>query len=102
MPCADDATGVAPAAEIEPSEGRNTMTPKYAALKAALLGSALTLSTVGYAQEIKIGFNGDLSASPSAQSGQAGVLGIQAAIEDINAAGGILGRKLALVVRDDL
>jgi branched-chain amino acid transport system substrate-binding protein len=78
------------------------MTPKYAALKAALLGSALTISTVGHAQEIKIGFNGDLSASPSAQSGQAGVLGIQAAIEDINAAGGVLGRKLALVVRDDL
>ena len=47
------------------------MTPKHAALKAALLGSALTISTVGYAQEIKIGFNGDLSASPSAQSGQA-------------------------------
>jgi branched-chain amino acid transport system substrate-binding protein len=54
------------------------------------------------AQEIKLGFNGDISASPSALSGQAGVLGIQTAIEDINAAGGVLGRKLALVVRDDL
>lgn len=53
------------------------------------------------AQEIKLGFNGDLSASPSAQSGAAGVLGIQAAIEDINAAGGVLGQKLTLVVRDD-
>jgi len=78
------------------------MTPKSTALKAALLGTALTASTAAYAQDIKIGFNGDLSASPSAQSGQAGVLGIQAAIDDINAAGGILGRKLALVVRDDL
>lgn len=54
------------------------------------------------AQEIKIGFNGDLSASPSAQSGQAAVLGMQAAIADVNAAGGVLGKKLALVVRDDV
>ena len=76
--------------------------PNRTALKAALLGSALAMSSAAYAQEIKIGFNGDLSASPSAQSGQAGVLGIQAAIEDINAAGGVLGRKLTLVVRDDL
>lgn len=53
------------------------------------------------AQEIKIGFNGDLSASPSAQSGQAAVLGMQAAIADLNAAGGVLGKKLTLVVRDD-
>lgn len=36
------------------------------------------------AQDIKIGFNGDLSASPSAQSGQAAVLGLKTAIEDIN------------------
>ena len=54
------------------------------------------------AQDIKIGFNGDLSASPSAQSGQAAVLGLKTAIEDINAAGGLLGRKVVLVVRDDL
>ena len=54
------------------------------------------------AQEIKIGFNGDLSASPSAQSGQAAVIGMQAAIADVNAAGGVLGKKLALVVRDDV
>ena len=66
-----------------------------AALAALALGGAAT------AQEIKFGYNGDLSASPSAQSGQAAVLGMQAAIEDINAAGGILGRKIALEVRDD-
>jgi branched-chain amino acid transport system substrate-binding protein len=53
------------------------------------------------ADEIKIGFNGDLSASPSAQSGQAAVLGMQAAIADLNAAGGVFGKKLTLVVRDD-
>ena len=54
------------------------------------------------AQDIKLGYNGDLSASPSAQSGQAAVLGMEAAIADINAAGGVLGKKLALVTRDDV
>ena len=67
---------------------------------AAALG-ALTLATAIHAQDIKLGYNGDLSASPSAQSGQAAVLGMQAAIDDINAAGGVLGRKLTLIVRDD-
>ena len=64
--------------------------------------AALAASTSVLAQDIKLGFNGDLSASPSAQSGQAAVLGLQAAIDDVNAAGGVLGRKLVLVVRDDL
>lgn len=54
------------------------------------------------AQDIKLGYNGDLSATAAAASGQAAVLGMQAAIEDINAAGGVLGRKLVLVVRDDV
>ena len=58
-------------------------------------------STISSAEDIKIGYNGDLSASPSAQRGQAAVIGMEAAIADINAAGGLLGRKLALVVRDD-
>jgi branched-chain amino acid transport system substrate-binding protein len=59
-------------------------------------------ATVAAAQEIKFGYNGDLSASPAAASGQAAVLGMQAAIEDINAAGGLLGRKISLVIRDDV
>jgi branched-chain amino acid transport system substrate-binding protein len=68
-------------------------------LGAAALG-VFTLSA--QAQDIKLGFNGDLSASPSALSGQAATLGLQAAIDDVNAAGGVLGRKLTLVTRDDL
>jgi branched-chain amino acid transport system substrate-binding protein len=70
----------------------------------ALFGAvSLSLVAVGaQAQDIKLGFNGDLSASPSALSGQAAILGLQAAIEDVNAAGGVLGRKLTLVIRDDL
>jgi branched-chain amino acid transport system substrate-binding protein len=59
-------------------------------------------STGASAQDIKLGYNGDLSASPSAQSGQAAVLGMEAAIADINAAGGVLGKKLSLVTRDDV
>jgi branched-chain amino acid transport system substrate-binding protein len=62
---------------------------------------ALASAFAVHSQDIKLGFNGDLSASPSAQSGRAGVLGIEAAIEDINAPGGVLGRKLTLVSRDD-
>jgi branched-chain amino acid transport system substrate-binding protein len=71
--------------------------------RAALAALAVLASVTGArAQDIKVGFNGDISASPSALSGQAGVLGIQTAIDDINAAGGLLGKKVTLVVRDDL
>src|SRR5947208_3605027 len=76
---------------------------KLTRLCAGLLATAAftALATVASAQDIKVGYNGDLSASPSAQSGQAAVLGMEAAIADINAAGGVLGRKLSLVTRDD-
>jgi branched-chain amino acid transport system substrate-binding protein len=69
--------------------------------KQTLLVAGILAAAVANAQDIKLGFNGDLSASPSAQSGSAGVLGIEAAIADVNAAGGVLGRKLTLVIRDD-
>ena len=71
-----------------------------AALTAAVAFTAVSMGAS--AQDIKLGYNGDLSASPSAQSGQAAVLGMEAAISDINAAGGVLGKKLSLVVRDDV
>jgi branched-chain amino acid transport system substrate-binding protein len=70
-------------------------------IRQTAIAAACAFAWLAQAQDIKLGFNGDLSASPSAQSGRAGVLGIEAAIEDINAAGGVLGRKLSLVVRDD-
>src|SRR5207342_2111457 len=76
---------------------------KFSKIVFTLLGTTLGVFAFGaQAQEIKIGFNGDLSASPSAQSGHAALLGLQAAIDDINGAGGVLGKKLVLVVRDDL
>lgn len=73
-------------------------------LCAGLLAAAAitTISTAVSAQDIKLGYNGDLSASPSAQSGQAAVIGMEAAIADLNAAGGVLGRKLTLTTRDDV
>jgi branched-chain amino acid transport system substrate-binding protein len=71
--------------------------------KTLLAAAAFAAFTAGAAaQDIKVGYNGDLSASPSAQSGQAAVLGMEAAIADINAASGVLGKKLALVTRDDV
>ncbi|KAF3996465.1 ABC transporter substrate-binding protein [Glaciimonas immobilis] len=72
------------------------------ALVLAVLFATAAASGYTCAEDIKLGFNGDLSASPSALSGKAAVFGIQAAIEDINASGGVLGRKLSLVTRDDL
>jgi branched-chain amino acid transport system substrate-binding protein len=71
-------------------------------LAAAAAAASTIIAVAAHAQEIKLGYNGDLSASPSAQSGQAAVLGMEAAIADINAAGGVLGRKLALITRDDV
>lgn len=71
--------------------------------KGLLAAAAWTaLASSASAQDIKLGYNGDLSASPSAQSGLAAVLGMEAAIADINAAGGVLGRKFTLVTRDDI
>lgn len=51
--------------------------------------------------EIKIGYNADQSASGAAELGLSGRYGFEAAIEDINAKGGVLGRKLVAVIRDD-
>ena len=71
-------------------------------LAAGMVAVWAGLSGARAEDDIKVGFNSDLSASPSALVGQAGLAGAQAAIDDINAAGGALGRKFTLVVRDDL
>src|SRR5882757_8163187 len=53
------------------------------------------------AQEIKIGYVGALSGL-SAKSGEAITRGLEIAIDEINAKGGLLGgRKLVLIKRDD-
>jgi branched-chain amino acid transport system substrate-binding protein len=78
----------------------------FIAKLALLIGRASLAATIVagahvQAQDIKIAYNGDVSASPSSALGRAAVTGAEAAIEDINAAGGVLGRKLVLVLRDD-
>ena len=69
---------------------------RMCALAAALLASSVQ------AQDIRIGYNADQSASGVAELGTAGRWGFEAAIEDIKKAGGILGRKVVGVIRDDL
>lgn len=50
---------------------------------------------------IKIGYNADQSATGAAELGLSGRYGFEAAIADINEAGGVLGRTLVGVIRDD-
>lgn len=70
--------------------------------KLATLVAGTALVAAAHSQDVKIAYNGDISASPSAESGQIGVMGITAAVEDINKRGGVLGRKLTFLIRDDL
>ena len=72
------------------------------AVKAIAVAATLTVGAAAFAQDIKIGFNADQSASGVAELGIASRWGFEAAIEDINKAGGIMGRKLVGVIRDDL
>ena len=69
----------------------------------SLIALAIILSSTAGAgaQDIKIGFVGALSGL-SAKSGEAITRGMEVAIDEINAKGGLLGgRKLVLVKRDD-
>jgi branched-chain amino acid transport system substrate-binding protein len=71
-------------------------------LSRALVASvALALSTTVFSQDIKIGYNSDQSGGGAAEHGLSGRFGVEAAVEDINKAGGLLGRKVVLVNRDD-
>ena len=68
-----------------------------------ILAAALcSLSTTAVqAQDIRIGFNADQSGTAAAELGMAARHGFELAIEDINKSGGVLGRKLVGIVRDD-
>lgn len=77
------------------------MIRKFAKATAVALTVACALTA--HAQDvIKIGYTADQSASGVAELGIAGRWGFEAAIEDINKSGGILGRKVVGVIRDDL
>ena len=66
----------------------------------AVLPLAFALSLAS-AQDIKVGYNSDQSGGGAAEHGLSGRFGVEAAVEDINKAGGLLGRKVVLVNRDD-
>lgn len=73
--------------------------PSVRRLAAALAATFLTSAAL--AQDIKIGFNADQSGTGAAELGVAARHGFELAIEDINKAGGVLGRPLVGVIRDD-
>ncbi len=72
--------------------------PKHARL--LILAAGLAVAGSALAQDIKIGLVAALTGQ-SAQSGEAITRGLTIAIDEINAKGGVLGRKLVLVRRDD-
>ncbi len=64
------------------------------------LGASLALSTTALAQDISVAVAGPMTGSESA-FGRQMKNGAEQAVADINAAGGVLGKKLALQVGDD-
>lgn len=80
------------------------MFKRITGITAAFMGAAivaLMAAGAAQAQDIRIGYNADQSGTGAAELGVAGRYGLEAAVEDINKAGGLLGRKVAVVVRDD-
>jgi branched-chain amino acid transport system substrate-binding protein len=75
--------------------------PKLA--RAMVAGTAFTAfaASSGLAQDIRIGFNADQSGTGAAELGVAARHGFDLAIEDLNKDGGLLGRKIVGIVRDD-
>lgn len=65
------------------------------------LGVSLALSTAAFAQDTTVAVAGPMTGGESAFGRQL-KNGAEQAIADINAAGGVLGKKLALVTRDDV
>src|SRR6516164_793313 len=68
-----------------------------------LLASALLLATAltaRAAEPIKIGMVVPLT-GPIADAGRYGMQGAKLAVDEINAAGGVLGRPLELIIEDD-
>nr|WP_242697799.1 ABC transporter substrate-binding protein [Bordetella holmesii] len=59
-------------------------------------------SASALADDIKIGFNSDMSATGSADFGISALAGARQAADEINAAGGVLGKKVVIVARDDV
>lgn len=69
-------------------------------LAGAAVGLSLAFSSAAMAQ-IKLGLAGPIT-GPNAAFGAQLKNGVEQAVEDINAAGGILGQKITIVVADDV
>src|SRR4051794_10821024 len=64
------------------------------------LGASLALSTAAFAQDITVAVAGPMTGGESA-FGRQMKNGAEQAITDLNAAGGVMGKKLALFIGDD-
>src|SRR6195256_1365150 len=73
---------------------------KHTRLIGLALGTSLALSTAAFAQDITIAVAGPMTGSESA-FGRQMKNGAEQAVEDLNAAGGVLAKKLALQIGDD-
>jgi branched-chain amino acid transport system substrate-binding protein len=73
---------------------------KHIALSMVALSTALTLGSVAQAQ-VRLGVAGPIT-GPNAAFGAQLQRGVEQAVEDINAAGGILGQKIVISVGDDV
>ncbi|ABM56082.1 Extracellular ligand-binding receptor [Verminephrobacter eiseniae EF01-2] len=80
----------------------STFVRRCRGLVPAFAAATFAAATPGLAQDIKIGYISDMSASGAAEFGLGALWGAQQAAQDINAAGGVLGRPLAIVARDDM
>ena len=69
-------------------------------IAAAAVAGALPLAPLHAQETIKIGALAPLSSPGSYQQGPELILGIEWAVEDINKAGGLLGKQVELVVED--
>ncbi|HXG58184.1 MAG TPA: ABC transporter substrate-binding protein [Thermoanaerobaculia bacterium] len=67
---------------------------------ALLSGCQRDAKTASAAPDIPVGLYGAMSGAEAA-FGQATAMGVRLAVEEINASGGVLGRKLRLIVEDD-
>lgn len=65
-----------------------------------ILAAGLLVTGSAFAQDLKIGLVAALTGQ-SAQSGEAITRGLTIAIDELNAKGGVLGKKVVLVRRDD-
>lgn len=79
----------------------NTGKPHWVAKLVTVAAVCAMTAGAAVAQDIKFGFNADQSGTAAAELGMAARHGFELAIEDINKAGGLLGKKVIPVVRDD-